>query len=82
MSTSDPIADMRDPCNPASMTGGGSSNWIIVVAMLAAGFYVARSRGITFRNGTRIDFDKNPRSFWLLVFATGIVGLVFFYQVI
>ena len=57
------------------MTPGGLFNWILAIALLATALFGGLARRITLRDGSAIDSDTQPRTFWIFVTGCGIVGI-------
>lgn len=56
------------------MEPGGLLNWILAAAMLATALIGGLARRITFRDGSIMDGERNPRRFWMFVGLCGFVG--------
>ena len=62
------------------MVPGGLLNWILAVAMLATALFGGLARRITLRDGSIINGESNPKTFWLFVGGCGLVGFALLIQ--
>jgi len=62
------------------MEPGGLLNWILAAAMLATALFSGLARRITFRDGSIIDGESNPKTFWIFTGGCGLVGFALLIQ--
>ena len=62
------------------MVPGGLLNWILAVVMLATALFGGLARRITLRDGSIINGESNPKTFWLFVGGCGLVGFALLIQ--
>lgn len=62
------------------MEPGGLLNWILAAAMLATARLGGLARRITLRDGSTIDGESNPKTFWIFIGRCGLVGFALLIQ--